>query len=580
MPRVFRLTEFIASLPKGLADEVEFLSGTLVKGDVAVRCKTHKAEYTIKPGNMRRGQKGCPLCATLGRRIAQAAESKVAIANALTEATKRHGGKYGYDLVRDSRVVDCVDIVCPTHGVFRQALSSHAQGHGCDECAKGARGVAKTSSLWVLTRQKVESFCAQRGYTVVGGLDEPRAQAQAVQVTCKHHGVFDSTVGALVHEKGCWKCFTEFRAGKKVNAKASSDFVAKAIARHGDAYDYSQFVYVTNGVNGYVRCKTHNKVFSVSPGNHLAGKGCPKCGIQTSHAEDAIADWLRGLGVVVEQRNRVVIAPREIDVWLPEHSVGIEYHGNHWHAVDYVGNLHWLKWSLAQAAGIQLIQIFEDEWLLHEDIVKQRILAVIGKLPKTYARKCEIVTLESGQAREFLDDRHLQGFGVGGAYYGGLMYDGRLVAVATFGKRTASATAGASTWEVLRYASEGRVVGGFGKLFSAFLKATDADRVVSYCDLRYGTGKLYDATGFVLEGVTEPDYFWLPKGDIVRVPRYKTQKHKLETHPVLSAFYSPDLSEDQICTAAAWRKIKGVGHQRWVFNRLQQNKKPDIKTAP
>lgn len=123
------------------------------------------------------------------------------------------------------------------------------------------------------------------------------------------------------------------------------------------------------------------------------------------------------------------------------------------------------------------------------------------------------------------------------------------------------------TWEVIRYASTGRVRGGFSKLFKNFIELYQPERVVSYCDLRYGDGRLYAATGFVLDGVTDPDYWWVPNGKIVRVPRYQTQKHKLSVHPVLKNFYDPTKTEVEICHAAGWYRIYGVGHQRWVWNR-------------
>ena len=76
---------------------------------------------------------------------------------------------------------------------------------------------------------------------------------------------------------------------------------------------------------------------------------------------------------------------------------------------------------------------------------------------------------------------------------------------------------------------------------------------------------MYAASGFTLEGVTEPDYWWVPRGEVRRVPRYQTQKHKLEKHPQLGKYFSPDKTEAQICAAAGWLRIAGVGHQKWVL---------------
>ena len=88
----------------------------------------------------------------------------------------------------------------------------------------------------------------------------------------------------------------------------------------------------------------------------------------------------------------------------------------------------------------------------------------------------------------------------------------------------------------------------------------------SYCDLRYGTGTLYEKSGFTLHSITEPDYWWVPKGKIERIPRYTVQKHKMAhvDHP-LNEYYAPHKSENQICGEAGWEKVHGVGNQKWVW---------------
>jgi hypothetical protein len=250
---------------------------------------------------------------------------------------------------------------------------------------------------------------------------------------------------------------------------------------------------------------------------------------------------------------------------MPKRKIGIEYHGLFWHTEDRVATLHRDKWEMAQAAGIRLVQVFEDEWLGKQAIVQSRLLALTGRGEKFAARKCHIVDLVAAEARAFLDVTHLQSFGVAGKLYLGLEFEGRLVAVATFGRRNASKATNSGDWEVLRYASVGRVVGGFGRLYTEFLRRESPIRVVSYCDLRWGDGGMYQAVGFVLEKVTEPDYWWLAPKTVARIPRHATQKHRLKAHPVLKGYFREDWSEYQICAAAGWKKILGVGNQRWVW---------------
>lgn len=48
---------------------------------------------------------------------------------------------------------------------------------------------------------------------------------------------------------------------------------------HGDRYDYSLIKYNGFLVRVDIICKIHG-VFSTSPGNHVGGRGCPKCGTE------------------------------------------------------------------------------------------------------------------------------------------------------------------------------------------------------------------------------------------------------------------------------------------------------------
>jgi hypothetical protein len=67
MPRTFSLPTLLAELPPALVAQLDFLSDTLENGKLRVRCKEHRGEYWIIPGNLRRGQKGCAICADVGR---------------------------------------------------------------------------------------------------------------------------------------------------------------------------------------------------------------------------------------------------------------------------------------------------------------------------------------------------------------------------------------------------------------------------------------------------------------------------------------------------------------------------------
>ena len=62
-------------------------------------------------------------------------------------------------------------------------------------------------------------------------------------------------------------------------------------------------------------------------------------------------------------------------MWIPSHNVGIELNGIYWHKEKFAGTIsHYDKWITAQKVGIQLLQIWEDDWKYKPDLIK-RILA-------------------------------------------------------------------------------------------------------------------------------------------------------------------------------------------------------------
>lgn len=66
------------------------------------------------------------------------------------------------------------------------------------------------------------------------------------------------------------------------------------------------------------------------PENLLSGMGCPNCNNEnkTSFAEQAILFYCNKFTTAINRYTKFGV---EIDIWLPELNVGIEYNGMHWH---------------------------------------------------------------------------------------------------------------------------------------------------------------------------------------------------------------------------------------------------------
>lgn len=83
--------------------------------------------------------------------------------------------------------------------------------------------------------------------------------------------------------------------------------------------------------------------------------------------------------------SRVVIAPHELDIFLPEINVAFEFNGTYWHSdaviQDRLGisaaEYHQMKTDKCALLGIELFHIAEYDWVNHCQSVLQKIQNVV-----------------------------------------------------------------------------------------------------------------------------------------------------------------------------------------------------------
>jgi hypothetical protein len=261
--------------------------------------------------------------------------------------------------------------------------------------------------------------------------------------------------------------------------------------------------------------------------------------------------------VVDHKLNNGLVLP----IFIPEKKVAFDFISLADCTEDKVGNRYCReRMEKAKFEGVQLIQIFEDEWRTKGSIVTHRVQNMIGSSPRIYARNTEAKEVPWGFAKELLKASHIQGPGAGAAMVLGLVNDLGLVAVMTLGVSRFEKT-GENDFELIRYSSVGTVVGGFSKLLKYFIEMAKPSRIISYSDARWSVGNVYSHNGFDAAGYSNPGYFWTKDG--IRHNRIKFQKHKLGE--VLEKF-NPMMTEKQNCEANGYKRIFDAGMHKWVMS--------------
>ena len=179
--------------------------------------------------------------------------------------------------------------------------------------------------------------------------------------------------------------------------------------------------------------------------------------------------------------------------------------------------------SMTKVYGERPIVVTEDRWIRQESMTKARLLAHLEVFSQIYARNCEVRKIDKDTAAEFLKQNHSYGDASCRYRYGLYLrrhtghnaeeqrHIGELIAVATFSnaRKWIKGEKTIRSYEWTRYASlpDLRISGGMGKLLKAFIAEVKPDDLMTYADLEWSEGKVYEALGFILESIKKPVMF-------------------------------------------------------------------------
>ena len=260
---------------------------------------------------------------------------------------------------------------------------------------------------------------------------------------------------------------------------------------------------------------------------------CTKCNVIGTHysdAENKIRNFIENELNIKTQKIR--INNKEIDIYLSEKKIGIEFNGLYWHSELFKDkNYHLDKTELCEQNGVQLLHIFEDEWIYKKEIVKSIIKSKLGLIDnKIYGRKTEIKEIDSKQSKNFLNKNHIQG-NVNSKIRIGLFYKNKLVSVMTFEKtRKSIKIDNEISFTLNRFCNElnSTVIGGASKLLKYFVKIYNPKSIISFADRRYSQGNLYEQLGFSKIKINQPSYSYFKNNELIRYHRFNFRKEILK----------------------------------------------------
>lgn len=514
---------------------------------VTVICPFHEL-FSVTPRSHIRNGKGCPLC-----KESKAVEERHK--KFIDKSTKAHGDKYDYSLVdKSNKLHEKVTIVCPDHGPFSQTKNNHMKGQGCYECSlKKKADRLSEGQADSFVKKAIETHGERYEYSKTSY----KSSKENVTITCPTHGDFEQTPNNHLRGAGCPQCGTNTTSQKRIKATKAS-LESRLRDARGDHYEYDIDSYGSDGYMLTIVCSEHGR-FKQTLSNHLKGQSCPICSHLVSVPESELVDFITSLGVQnIVQNDRTIIKPKEVDIYLPDHNIAIEFNGLQFHSERYKAdkNYHLSKTDDCEEQGVRLIHIYEDEWNHKKGRVKDFLRAVISpdSLYKRNARSLQLQSVSAEESKEFLDLNHIQGYKRSGVKYG-LFENNMMVAYIGLTKHP-------DGWHIDRFSSVGRVRGGFSKLLSHFKKNHQWDRIISFADRRYSRGNVYKATGFTLESITRPGYDYQKNRN--RYNRTYFMKHKLKNK---LEYFDPSMTERENMAINGYYRIWNCGMLKFVMTK-------------
>lgn len=258
--------------------------------------------------------------------------------------------------------------------------------------------------------------------------------------------------------------------------------------------------------------------------------------------------------------NKKNIIPRtEIDIFLPNNNLAIEYNGIYWHSEKNGKdkNYHVTKLRECEKNNIRLITILDIEWLYKKEIVKSIISGVLNNSTKIMASMCRVKHIERAEADLFLEQNHIKGAS-NSVINIGLIFNNDIVCLMYLNKTNIG-------FNLLGYSSRifTDVVGGCELLFSFFVDEYKPSIIYSLSDNRWIDDIFLNILEFKLVKNEDPKcmYFRCNNvNELLSEDLFQTQN--LEN---ILNIYNPNLSEWQNIKNNNYNRIYDCGWKKWEW---------------
>jgi hypothetical protein len=453
---------------------------------------------------------------------------------------------------------DRAEYQCRTCGhVWKTLPSEVQQGIGCTKC-DGKRH-KKTQAVAEAQAQDIDA-------TLIEKFTHSHKKITYRCNKCQHEWL--SKPCYVQQGNGCPKC-----SGKCKETKGAQDEASLVGAKLLESYVGSK----TTHTYSCEKDQNHPN-WLARPNDIQQGHGCPKCAnVGPSKPQLQIYEYIKSILPPDEEihlSTRKVIAPKEIDIYVPSRKFALEYNGLYWHSDGAPSNFKSGKERDkaldSQALGLSYLMVFGDEWESKPDLIKAMIQYRLGLFSgqKLHARKLELRLLgKNSQWDDFFNRNHLDGSAMASWGYG-LFHGDKMVVCATV------RTNHKAEVELARLATDYdySVSGGATRVIKAIKTKLEGKPLTTFSNNRLSSGALYASLGKEITETTRPSYYYTDGK--VRVWRFKCKR--INDLEVLARYPNVEHTEKAQAAGGVFSefifgdnrplfRIEDAGHRKWLI---------------
>lgn len=275
-----------------------------------------------------------------------------------------------------------------------------------------------------------------------------------------------------------------------------------------------------------------------------------------SNEEREMSNFVSNLGFKVVQNDRTILKPKELDIYIPEKNLAIEYCGAYWHSELYKDSkYHYEKWKKCKENNVKLLTFWDYEVIDRQKQIFSFIKANLGIFDVTIPARKTIFKELNYKPHYFFEDNHIQGQTKIDRSFG-LFYNDKLLGCVSYANHHRDVTK--YTLNRLAFKSGVRIIGGVGKLLKNSLKLIDRD-VITWSDNRYSTGLIYEQNGFDFDENMKPDYCYYDSINKCIVSKQSQQKNKIGC--------PKDVTEREFCFNNGKYRLWDCGKKRFIYKK-------------